>query len=872
MPPVIETERSPLDSRPVTPVEIGLLGPLRVVFDGQPIALPGERLPVLLAVLALSAGQAVPAERIATAVWGVDSAVDARTNVQTSVRRLRRLLGDAAVQTRGAGYALVVAPEAVDALRFSALLDAGRVEEALALWLGDPFDGLRSDWLDQTYGVRLRERYLEAVERHGDVAVLVDLADQHPLRESLWARLLEGLRSEGRDAEALERYEQLRRRLADELGVDPSPELRALHASLLAGERPARAAPRQLPADPASFSGREAELAALAALPAGPVIISGTAGVGKTTLAVRWAHQIAERFPDGQLYVDLRGFDPSEPPLAPSEALRDFLEALQVPRRQVPQSPSAQAALYRSLLAGTRTLVVLDNARDAGQVAPLLPGAAGCLALITTRNQLPGLVTGAGARPLGLGLLDAEQAQRLLASRLRSGRTDAAPADVAALAERCAGLPLALAIVAARAVARPGYALAALDAELAEAGLDGFDAGDALSSARTVFSWSYRSLSEPAARAFRLLALHPGPDIGPGAAASLAGGDVRRELAELARAHLVLDSSPGRYAFHDLLREYARELGADDEAARVRLLDHYVHTARAADQLLFSHGETIAVDPPADGVVVPALGSEDEALAWFESERSALLALLRLDEPVHVCQLAWATHVYLHRQGHWHDRVAAQHAAVEAARRLGSEAAESRSRRFLGFAYADLGRFADAHVHLDGALALAPTTIDRAWTEHYRDLTFASQGDTDAALEAARSASELFRVAGDVAGEAMALSNLARYSGRLGAESALADGERALALHRLVGNRAYEAHTLACLAEMQARNGEIASAESGYRQALVVFAELGDRFGEASTYARLAVLVDDAEARSRAEAILHELDHPAAAQIASRLR
>jgi DNA-binding SARP family transcriptional activator len=858
---------------PVTPVEIGLLGPLRVVIDGRAVALPDGRLPVLLAVLALSAGQTVPAERIATAVWGVDSTVDARTNVQSNVRRLRRLLGDSAVRTHGAGYALVVAPEAVDALRFGALLDAGRVEEALTLWRGDPFDGLRSDWLDQAYGVRLWERYLDAVERRGDVAALVELADRHPLRESLWARLLEVLRSEGRDAEALERYEQLRRRLADELGVDPSPELRDLYASLLAGERPARAAPRQLPADTASFSGRETELAALGALPAGPVVISGTAGVGKTTLAVHWAHQVAERFPDGQLYVDLRGFDPSEPPLAPSEALREFLEALQVPRRQVPPSPSAQAALYRSLLADTRTLVVLDNARDAGQVAPLLPGAPGCLAVVTSRNQLPGLVTGAGARPLGLDLLDAEQAQRLLASRLGPGQAEAAPADVAGLAERCAGLPLALAIVAARAVLRPGYALAALGAELAEAGLDGFDAGDAMSSARTVFSWSYRSLSEPAARVFRLLALHPGPDVGLDAAASLAGGNVRREVAELARAHLVVEPTPGRYAFHDLLRAYARELGAGDEAALPRMLDHYVHTARAADRLLFSHGETIPVDAPADGVVVSALGSEDEALAWFDTERSALLALLRLDEPAYVCQLAWATHVYLHRQGHWHDRVAAQHAAVEAARRLGSEAAESRSRRFLGFAYADLGRFADAHLHLDRALALAPDPIDRAWTEHYRDLTFGLQGDKVAALEAARSALELFRAAGDVAGEAMALSDLAWYSGQLGAaESALADGKLALALHRQVGNRAYEAHTLACLAETYASRAEVASAESAYRQALVVFAELGDRFGEASTYARLADLVDDADARRRAEAILREFDHPAAAQLASKLR
>lgn len=860
----------------VTPVEIGLFGPLRVVVDGGVVELPGERLPVLLAVLAMSAGQPVPAERIVTAVWGVDIGVDARTNLQSNIRRLRRLLGDSAVETRGSAYALAVAPEAVDALRFGLLLDRDRLAEALELWRGDPFDGLRSDWLAQAYGVRLWERYLDAVERRAALPQLTELAERHPLRESLWARLLEALREAGRDAEALERYEQLRRRLADELGADPSPELRALHAELLGGSPP-RVVPRQLPVDAVPFSGREAERAALDALPArarSPVVISGTAGVGKTTLAVHWAHSVADRFPDGQLYVDLRGFDPSEPPLAPSEALRGFLEALRVSARQLPASPSAQAALYRSLLADTRTLVVLDNARDAGQVAPLLPGAAGCLAVVTSRNQLPGLVTSAGARPLALDLLDDAASRRLLSSRLGPARVRAEPAAVASLADRCAGLPLALAIVAARAVLRPGLSLAALAEELTSAGLDGFDAGDAASSARSVFSWSYRSLSEPAARVFRLLALHPGPEVGLDAASSLAGGDVRRALEELARVHLVTERAPGRYAFHDLLRAYARELGADVEAeAFGRLLDHYVHTARAADQLLFSHGETIPVDEPSAGTVVSALTSEDEALAWFGAERLTLMALLRLGSADAVCQLAWATHVYLHRQGFWHDRVAAQHAAVTASRELGSAAAESRSCRYLGFAYADLGRFDEAHVHLDRALSLAVDPIDRAWTHHYRDLTFGQQGEEASALEAAREAQSLFQAAGHVVGEAIALSDVAWYSGRLGADaSTLADGKRALAMHRQVGNRAYEAHTLSCLADTYVRRGEVAAAESCYREALVVFEALGDRFGEASTYAQLADLVGDADARRRAEAILRELDPPAAEQLKTLLR
>jgi tetratricopeptide (TPR) repeat protein len=322
------------------------------------------------------------------------------------------------------------------------------------------------------------------------------------------------------------------------------------------------------------------------------------------------------------------------------------------------------------------------------------------------------------------------------------------------------------------------------------------------------------------------------------------------------------------------LRAYARELGADDEAEAIgRLLDHYVHTARAADQLLFSHGEMIPVDEPSAGTVVSALTSEDEALAWFGTERLTLMALLRLGSAESVCQLAWATHVYLHRQGFWHDRVAAQHAAVTASREIGSAAAESRSCRYLGFAYADLGRFDEAHVHLDRALELAVDPIDRAWTHHYRDLTFGQQGEEAAALEAAREAQALFQAAGHVVGEAIALSDVAWYSGRLGAdESTLADGKRALAMHRQVGNRAYEAHTLSCLADTYIRRGEVAAAESCYREALVVFEALGDRFGEASTYARLAELVGDADARRRAEAILRELDPPAAEQLKALLR
>jgi DNA-binding SARP family transcriptional activator/tetratricopeptide (TPR) repeat protein len=928
-------------------LEVGLLGPLAVSVAGRPVELPPGRLRALLAVLALSAGQAVSVDRLTTAVWGEDASVDARANVQSNVRRLRRLLGAEAVATRGGGYALQVEPDRVDATRFVRLLDLAatapdrairrhRLVEALALWRGAPFDGVRSDWLEQTQAPWLQERYLAALERRIDldlvdgapvdlVAELGELTARFPLRESLWVRLLVALERAGRPAEALERYEAVRARLAEELGADPGPELRQIHADLLAGRAPAGpidrgttpavprtpparpVVPRQLPADTDAFTGREAALKALDSLlgdpddaaprPLAMAAIAGTAGIGKTALAVHWAHRVADRFPDGHLYVNLRGFDPSGSPLDPAEAVRGFLDALRVPPQQIPAVLDAQAGLYRSLLAGRRMLVLLDNARDADQVAPLLPGAAGCLVLVTSRDPLAGLVATAGARPVALDLLDRDEAVQLLARRLGPDRVAADPDATGELVARCAGLPLALAIVAARAATHPEFPLAALAGQLREArdGLDGFDGGDTATDVRAVFSWSYRRLGAAAARLFRLLGLHPGPDVGVGAAASLAGVPVTRArapLAVLARAHLVTEHTPGRYAFHDLLRAYAAELahGADSDTDRRsaihRLLDHYLHTALAADLLLYPHGEPIALGPPRDGVAAERLTGPDQAMAWFTAERLALLAAIegaaRAGLLLHACQLAWTLDVFLQRRGHWNDRAAAQRAALDAARRLGDRGAQARSHRNLGFADADLGRHDAADRHLNRALELSEAAGDlagQAWAHYHRNLVYGLQGRDADALAAAQRALELSQAAGDQVGQASALTDVGWYHGRLGHHrQALAFCGQALALHQQLDNRAYQAHTWSCLGDTHHQLGDRPQAIDCQRRALALFRELGDRYGEAGTLAHLGGLHRDAgdlgaarDAWRQARAILGEFDQPAADQIHGRL-
>lgn len=666
--------------------------------------------------------------------------------------------------------------------------------------------------------------------------------------------------------------------------------------------------PRQLPAVVRQFVGRRSELAALSSLlhetgagaPAAVVIsaIEGTAGIGKTALALHWAHQVAGRFPDGQLYVNLCGFDPSGTPAEPAEAVRGFLDALGVVPDRVPASPEAQAGLYRSLLADRRVLILLDNARDVDQVRPLLPGSPGCLVLVTSRARLAGLAVGEGAHMLTLDVLTEGEARQLLADRLGPGRVAAEPAAVGELIGLCARLPLALAIAAARAASYPTFALSGLAAELRDAAwrLDGLDAGDAASSIRAVFSWSYMSLGDDPRRMFRLLGLHAGPDFTVPAAASLAGVPLpaaRRAIGELASAHLLTEHSPGRYNFHDLLAAYSAEqaCASDDEdarsAARHRILDHYLHTAHAAALLLAPARARITLSPPQPGVTPEHLADYQQALAWFEAEQQVLLAAVTLaaETGFDACawQLPWAMTSFLDRRGHLHQQAAIQSIALAAAARLGDTAGQAAVRRLLATACAKLRDYDHAHAHLTSCLELNQRLGDRAGEARvYQALAWAAghQGQHAGALGYAEQALAIFQAVGDLDGQADTRNAVGWLHARLGNyRQASTYCRQALALQRQLGNRLGEAHSWDSVAYVDHLQGRYSQAATCYRNAISLFRQLGDRYYEAETLTNLgdtrqaAGQPDDArEAWRQALDILDDLGHPDAAHVRAKLR
>ncbi|WFE29299.1 BTAD domain-containing putative transcriptional regulator [Solwaraspora sp. WMMD791] len=813
---------------------------------------------------------------------------------------------------------------------------------ALSLWRGTPFGTLESAWLDTVRGALVADRLaaqLDLVDLrlaaggHADLlGELTTLAAEHPLDERIAGQLMRALYGAGRQAQALRHYQVVRARLADELGTDPGAALRQTYHRILtadpalgtaaappaappaprgapeqvagskpaAGRGPAAEVPRQLPAAPTGFTGRAAALAALDAMvdDAAPLaLVTGTAGVGKSSLVLHWAHRRVDRFPDGQLYVNLRGFDPAGAALDPAEVVRGFLAALGVAPQRMPIGLAAQTARYRSLVAGRRLLIVLDNARDADQVRPLLPGAPGCVTVVTSRGQLGGLVAVDGARPVALDLFTDAEARRLLATRLGRARVDAEPAAAQEIVDRCARLPLALAVASARVLVNPAVTLTDLAGELTEAGagLDAFDGDDPAADVRAVFSWSYRALDPGAAGLFRLIGLHPGPELTVPAVASLAGVTVsaaRRGLAVLTRASLLTEQAPGRYVLHDLLRAYAAELAEAQEpaarrrAATARLLDHLLHTAYAADRLLYPHRDPIMLDCPASGVVVPALADGAAAMRWLVAEHRVLLGAVDLAArdrwDRHAWELAWSLTSYVNLRALWHDQLTVQGAAVPSAVRLGDRAAQAHLHRNLGRALTQLDRTDEAAGHLTQALAGFVAVGDRA-NQAQTHVNIARlrerQGRDVEALDYDLRSLELYRQAGHLTGQARAMNNIAWTRIRLGEpEQARELCRQALAINTELGNRHGAATNWRTAGCAEAAAGEHRAAVDCHERALRLFRAIGDRGGEADTLADLGDAryacgeVDAARiAWAAALVLLEAAGHPDAAAVRARL-
>jgi DNA-binding SARP family transcriptional activator len=938
-------------------VDIRLLGPLEVRHAGSVVSLSAPKERVLLVLLALNLGRVVAIEELVDVLWGEDPPESAAPSVRVLISRLRKTLAAAGcpdvIHTRSPGYVLADDRVFVDVNRFENLVGQGRsqlaagaardasetLEQALGLWHGERLAESATEGL-MGEAARLAERRLATLEaridaqladgRHAElVAELENLCRRHPLRERFWAQRMLALYRCGRQADALTAYHQLRTTLADDLGLDPSAELRHLERAILGQERTLDAVtavemdehserskysdrsdalvPRQLPIPPRSFIGRAVERRRMdALLPGGGsqsdsgvlCVISGMAGVGKTALALLWARDNSATFPDGQLFLNLRGFDPEGTAMAPAEGLRIVLEAFGLPGERIPGNLGALSGLYRSLLAEKRVLMVLDNARNAAQVRPLLPASPGSAVIVTSRDQLSGLVAAEGAEHISLPLLTPAEARAMLIHRLGLPRTDAEPDAVEHITKACGRLPLALAVAAARAATAPQIPLAAIADELGDesARLDVLAGMDPTTNVRSVLSCSYDALSPLAAELFRRLGQHPREsDISITAAASLSGwrlDQVRPPLSELVQANLVTEQRPARYHLHDVVHSYAREQArrADTEedrhAAFHRLLDHYGQTVSSAAQLLRPTSEQVKASAPAAGVTTQPPAGRKEAIAWLRAERTGLVALIEraaaagFDPPAY--QLACDFADFLIRQGHRHDLATVSRAALAAARRMSDPSQEAHAERYLATAYIYLDEEGLAETHLRSALELLGQEDNQnGQARCYLDLSWLRdrQRDHRAALQHATQALELYSASGHQSGRANALNDIGWASAQLGDhQAAVTYCEKALATHKVLTDPDGEAHTWDHLGYAYQGLMNYKQAIICYQNAIDLYRDLGFIYDEAGT---LDALGDSHQASgapdlarsawTRAVNLLEKLDDTATQQILKKL-
>ncbi len=974
-------------------LRVGVLGPVTAWEGNQELRLGQPRQQAVLGILAMRANRVISRSELVDAVWGHEPPPSAEGGIYTYIAGLRRVIepgrstrgqGRILVST-GAGYVLHLVPGQPDAVAFEQHLGRARqlrkggdpagavtsLDAALGLWRGTAFAAVPGPFAE-TERARLAELRSLAGEERADVLlalgrheeVVPDLtamvADQ-PLRERMRGLLMIALYRGGRQAEALRVYQEGKRVLAEELGIDPGLDLTRIHQQITSmdpalnlvgapvggngtsgsvpaprpggqagpdgpgdpGRQAATGAgkpgawpgaqgvpwPAQLPLDPQGFAGRADELRAMQAIlpPArrpragdsvGVIVISGTAGVGKTALAVRFGRQVAKRFPDGQLYVNLRGLDPGPPPMEPAEALGFLLTGLGVPPHRFNIVVEERAAMYRSLVDGKRILVVLDNATSAAQVRPLLPGSPGCLVVVTSRNELAGLVAAEGAALITLDVLSHAEAREMLTRRLGRDRIAAEPEAADEIIEECARLPLALSIAVGRAAGRPKQPLADLAAELRDAKgrLDALEVGDAATDMRAVLSWSYDQLSESAARMFRVLGHHPGPDISSPAAASLAGMprvEAAAALRELAQTHMVAEHLPGRFTFHNLLRDYAADLAErsdteeDRRAAAHRMLDHYLHTAAAATQLFSPGRSALRLPGPMPGVLPAEVTDKDQAAAWFDAELPVLFALIGYAEAggfdAHAWQIPWALAPYLNRRGRFRAYAGTQEVALRAAQRLGDPLARAHAHYLIGHALANMDDYEAADPNVRQALDLFRQLGDRASEAVVLNGLSAMLERQERYPEALAVALDALRML-KAAGHWWTQGNLENGVGWLYAhlgqyDQALTHCQRSLALHRESGNRGGTADTLDSMGFIYRSLGDFNQAKAYYRQAIDGYREIGAPFGQGNSlngFGDVLVAQGDhhgaREAYLAAAAILDTLPHPLADEVRGKLR
>jgi DNA-binding SARP family transcriptional activator/Flp pilus assembly protein TadD len=885
-----------------------ILGPVEMIVDGSAVVIARPQRRAVLAFLLLHANRTVSTSRLVEALWAGAEPPTARAQIHTLMTALRRTIREATgsdpIASRPGGYTLVVEPGQCDLEEFTDLAERGRraltdgqpgqaaeqLRQALSLWRGPALDGITAPFAEAASAMLEQQRLAAhedlaevelALGRHADLAPeLAPLVDTNPLRERLTGQLMLALYRSGRPADALAVARKLRRLLADEQGLDPGRALTNLERAILradpaldlASADPALPrSPAQLPATPAHFVGRGGELKQLDALlprgDGGPsaillTAIDGSGGVGKTALAVYWAQQIRDRFPDGQLYINLHGYS-TIAPLRPIDALARFLRALDVPAQKIPSDLDEAASLYRSLLADRRMLVLLDNAHTPHQVRPLLPGTPGSLTLITSRDRLSGLVARDGMPRVNLDVLTAAESVTLLERIIGTDRVAAEPQAAAALAAAGAYLPLALRVTAAQLADHPTRRLADHLAQLREGNrlatleID----GDEDASVRATFDLSYAALPAQAQRLFRVLGLAPGPDFTADTAATLLDTtpDHAGPLLDLlANAHLIQQHAPGRYTFHDLLRLYAKHRAEaedpdpDRRRALRRLLDRYLHISDAAARLLHPRMLRLPVPPRSTTMPLPFTDNPG-ALAWLDAERPNLIAAITHTADHGPHDIAWLLadalrgDFYIRR--HTTDWFTAAQAAIAAADRYAGAHEQAVTRFSLGLAYVSVNDTDRAIDQYTQALNLARQahwdTAESAFTNNL-GVAYLTAERLDAAAECFTAGLVLARRLADTNAEANSLGNLALVHEELGQlETSLDYVHQALTLYRTLGSTAKQAIAHNNLGGGYRTLGRSSDALKHLTEAVRLHRQTGNRDGEGDALNNLALLHHD---------------------------